>query len=256
MAPVYADHPFALLSTPNFQAKNNGTKPDMFDNMASEMCNVHNMIIRGLNSIYLQAPYITPADEKPFARYMTGWWMLLHAHHSGEEALFFPTVERLTGVKGIMDANIEQHKAFHDGLDKFKTYADSVVAGKEKFDGGKVVEMVDAFGPVLMTHLGEEIPTILGLRKYADRLEELPRLFEEEGEKAMKAMGVFGMVWCFANLDIHFENDLWTQWPPAPAPVKVLTRSVFWLMNADARKFGAADRTGNMRHLYAVPQST
>lgn len=58
---------------------------------------------------------------------------------------------------------------------------------------------------------------------------------------------------CFANLDVHFENDMWINWPPAPAPVKFLIKTVFWWIQRDVRKFGAVDRSGTMQPLYAVP---
>ena len=157
----------------------------MFDEMASEMALVHNIIIRGLNSIYLQAPHISPADEKPFGRYMAHWHNLIHSHHAGEEAMFFPAIQRLTGVDGLMDANIEQHKTFHDGLETFKAYIDAVAADQEKYEGSRLVEMIDGFAPALVKHLGDEIPTILGLRQYADKLAELPKLFAEEADKVM-----------------------------------------------------------------------
>jgi hypothetical protein len=64
------------------------------------------------------------------------------------------------------------------------------------------------------------------------------------------------MVFAFANLDVDFEKGAWANWPPAPAPVKVLARSVLWWLYADARKFGASDRTGKLQPLYAVPEST
>lgn len=64
------------------------------------------------------------------------------------------------------------------------------------------------------------------------------------------------MVWCTFNLDKNYENGMWSNWPPAPALVKVLMRFVLLCTRPDARKFGAADRTGTMRHLYAVPESS
>jgi hypothetical protein len=183
MAPVYADHPFSLLPTPIFLAKDSQVAPDMFDELASEMALVHNVMIRGLNSIYLQAPHIKPADEKSFCKYVALWWTTLHGHHSGEEAMFFPYVEKVTGVAGIMDTNIEQHKAFHDGLDNLKAYADAVIAGQDKYEASRVLALIDDFGPALLQHLSDEIPTILGLRKYGDKLAGLPQLFQEEADK-------------------------------------------------------------------------
>ncbi|KAK3906060.1 hypothetical protein C8A05DRAFT_30129 [Staphylotrichum tortipilum] len=254
MAPVYADRPFSLISTPIFLANNNDRQPDMFDKLASEMSLVHNMLIRGLNSIYLQAPHIQPADTKPFAKYILGWCHGLHSHHDGEETMFFPAVEKMTGEPGVMDTNIEQHKRFHDGLEQLQAYADDVVVGKEAYDGGRVVAIIDAFGPALIQHLTDEIPTILGLRKYGDKMAALPKLFDEEGEKAMKELGVPATILCFSNIDTQYEGGMWQSWPPAPAPVKLLMQSVFWWIYADSRKFGAVDRTGKLKHLYAVPE--
>jgi hemerythrin-like domain-containing protein len=158
----------------------------MFDKLASEMAHVHNMLIRGLNSIYLQASHIKPADEKPFCKYIMGWYDLLHTHHSGEEAMFFPIVEKMTGIKGIMDTNIDQHKAFHDGVDGLKGYVQAVIADQERYSGTKVVSLVDGFGTSLVQHLADEIPTILSLRQYGEeRMAGLPKEFDAEGDKAM-----------------------------------------------------------------------
>ncbi|KAK3896594.1 hemerythrin HHE cation binding domain-containing protein [Staphylotrichum tortipilum] len=162
------------------------------------------MLIRGLNSIYLQAPHIQPADTKPFAN-----------HHDGEEAMFFPAVEKMTGEPGVMDTNIKQQKRFHDGLEQLQADADDVVAGKEAYDGGQ----------------------------YGDKMAALPKLFNEEGEKATKELGVPATILCFSNIDTQYEGGMWQSWPPAPAPIY-----------ADWRRFGAMDRTGKLEHLYAVPE--
>ncbi len=183
MTPIFADHPFSLIPTPNFSLKDSKTAPDVFDELASEMALVHNIVIRGLNSIYLQAPHIRPADEKPFCRYIACWYTLLHGHHNGEETMFFPAVEEMTGVKGIMDTNIDQHNAFHDGIEGLKAYADAVVADTEKYEGSRVVALIDDFGSPLLQHLADEIPTILSLRQYGDKMAGLPKLFEEEADK-------------------------------------------------------------------------
>lgn len=158
----------------------------MFLECASEMALVHNMAIRGLNSIYLQAPHIQAADFKPFAHYIVGWYNLLHVHHSEEEAEFFPDVEKMTGEKGIMDANVEQHHAFHDGMEALNAYALAVISGTKQYDGVKVVSLIDAFGPTLVEHLSDEIPTLVGLRRFGtEKMKELPKLFEHEAQKNM-----------------------------------------------------------------------
>jgi len=97
-------------------------------------------------------------------------------------------VEKLTGVKGLMDGNLEQHKAFHGGLEVFDGYVNQVLAGKEKYDGGKVVELIDAFGKALTEHLSDEIPTLLALKEYSSIFSganSLPKKFDEMGKRAM-----------------------------------------------------------------------
>ncbi len=70
-----------------------------------------------------------------------------------------------------------------------------------------------------------------------------------------KEIGLLGLLHAFSNIDTQYENGRWQSWPPAPAPVKILVRNVLWWTNAETRKFGATDRTGNLKHLYAVPQA-
>ncbi len=68
------------------------------------------VIIRGLNSIYRQAPHIKPEDNADFIAYAKCWSEVLHAHHKMEEVSLFPQIEAKTGEKGIMEANVEQHR--------------------------------------------------------------------------------------------------------------------------------------------------
>ena len=150
------------------------------------MVMVHNMMLRGLNSIYLQAQHISKADERPFCKYILVWHLLLHHHHSGEEADLFPVLDQMVGEKDVMAANVEQHRAFHPGLDAFVAYVKDCEAGKQTYDGDKIVALIDAFGKILSDHLTDEIPTILDLRRFGvEKIESFPKAMDEQGEKAM-----------------------------------------------------------------------
>ena len=74
---------------------------------------IHNSMIRGLNSIYVQAPHVLPADHADFIEYSRCWAELVIGHHDVEETVFFPNIEKSIGIKGLMDANIEQHRMFY-----------------------------------------------------------------------------------------------------------------------------------------------
>src|ERR1700743_361893 len=124
------------------------------------MAVVHNVLIRGFNSVYLQAPNVKPSDYKDFIGYSFAWWESLQAHHDGEEEFFFLEVERQAGEKGIMDANRAQHEAFHKGLDAYHDYLKGLHGKEAQFSGVKLVEIMDSFKEALCQHLYDEIPTI------------------------------------------------------------------------------------------------
>lgn len=73
------------------------------------MALVHNMLIRAYNSIYLQATHVRPADVPDFLNYCSAWHMTLKGHHDAEEEVYFPGIEKATGVKGIMDSEVHEH---------------------------------------------------------------------------------------------------------------------------------------------------
>jgi hemerythrin-like domain-containing protein len=83
---------------------------DSFIEAASIMALGHNVIIRGLNSIYRQAPCIEPEEHADFIAYAKCWHEVLYAHHKMEEDTLFPQIEAKTGEIGIMAANVEQHR--------------------------------------------------------------------------------------------------------------------------------------------------
>ncbi|KAK3347046.1 hypothetical protein B0T25DRAFT_572133 [Lasiosphaeria hispida] len=128
MASVYADHPFKLLETPTYRKTKNGgpIRHTGIDSVMQEMCHVHNMLLRGLNSIYLQALHVAAADERNFAR-----------------------------VAGVMDGNVAQHHQFEAGLDAFGDYAQAVLAGTDKYGGARIVAMTICGAKIVDTGLAE-----------------------------------------------------------------------------------------------------
>ena len=88
---------------------------------ASTMCVVHNALLRGLNSIVIQAPNIQAADYKDFIGYSFCWYSAIHEHHTSEEDQFFPEIEASVGEKSLLDGNIQQHSKHNSSIDIFLT---------------------------------------------------------------------------------------------------------------------------------------
>jgi hemerythrin-like domain-containing protein len=135
----------------------------------------HNVYIRGLNAIYNQAQGVTsPGDIQDFLSFCQIWIEVIHHHHSLEEEIMFPGIERDLGKEGMMKVNLEQHHAFEEAMKEFKTYVG--ITGVAEYKGETVRELVDKFGKLLVSHLHEEIQNLL----------EIGREFDGSGEVMKK----------------------------------------------------------------------
>jgi len=141
--------------------------------MAAEMLQVHNVLLRGMNSIYLQATGVektaSPGVVRDFVSYAGVWAQLVEEHHSTEETLVFPELEALLAAPGLMAGNVAQHRAFHAGLDAYDAYVRAVLAGTEAYDGVRFRAIIDGFMPALREHLSDEIDTLLRLQEHEDK---------------------------------------------------------------------------------------
>lgn len=96
---------------------------------------------------------------------------MIHEHHQVEEEVFFLEINEIVLVPGLMDANVDEHKLFHAGLTELQTYLERLKRGDEELDGVKLKGIIDGFMPTLRDHLENEIGTLVGLAKYADKLD-------------------------------------------------------------------------------------
>ncbi|KAJ8069861.1 hypothetical protein OCU04_000274 [Sclerotinia nivalis] len=225
-------------------ASNRLDQTDPFTIEASHMALSHNSFIRGFNSIYQQAPRIqSPVDKKDFVGYCKAWVDCVDQHHHYEETEFFPALEKAAGRKGLMDGAVDQHgnlygslarkqlpnefaAAFHDGLERFRSYL------KEKgpdFSSQELIQIMYSFTEPLYSHLKEEPQTISQYNTPETPIDILA-IAAEAGKKQVNLSFVFNVLPVFfLNMEsVEFENGLWhTAFPPVNKPVK-------WLMTKGA----------------------
>jgi hypothetical protein len=131
------------------------------------MALIHNILLRGLNCIYLQAPNISnPPDIQDFMSFCDAWSCTLHSHHKTEKTVYFPLLEQQCHEKGVQARNHAGHETFLQGLLVFDVFIAEVKDNGE-YDGAKLVKLIDSFGPALETHLRNEIGLLLSLEKDA-----------------------------------------------------------------------------------------
>ncbi|KAG9245755.1 hypothetical protein BJ878DRAFT_335916 [Calycina marina] len=247
----WADVPFQLLETPRKKARTAGDMKTAKEETgafaaASEMVLIHNMIIRGLNSIYVQAPNIKePKDVQDFFTYMYSWALLVHMHHHNEEEVIFPLLEKAIGVDGYMEKNVDQHKLFGPGLTAFDDYVKAGKAGEIQFDGVKVQTIIDSFASIFIEHLKEEIPTFLALDKYENKI-DWPAYNAAVLEKAVKKGDTeFEIPFAIVNQDMTFEGGIHAgTFPDIPLIPMLLFKHWFIPKHLEAWRFAPCTRHG------------
>ena len=148
------------------------------------MAHAHNVLIRGLNSVYQQASNVTnESDVRDFLSFTNAWIQTVEHHHDTEEATMFPKLAAFTQNPDIMAGNLGQHEAFQGGLHELLDYigrTDARAYSATTFKG-----IVDGFAPALIKHLHEEITTFLALEKYDSQ--GLLKVWKESEEVAKGA---------------------------------------------------------------------
>ena len=64
----------------------------------------------------------------------------------------FPRYEEKFG-KGAMQINVEQHELFIPKIEELEQYMKGVQEGKEKYDGQRIIDMIESFGDIMVQHL-------------------------------------------------------------------------------------------------------
>jgi len=250
MAPTktWADGPFKLISTPRAALK--GAPETPASRNASEMALVHNVMFRGLNAIYLQAPNVKKKEDvQDLLNFCDAFSAVLRAHHTTEETVYFPLLEEQASTKGVMEKNHAEHELFLPGLLKFDLYVAGVREGKEEYDGATLRGLIDEFGPSLESHLRAEIELLLELgrdekidwgwtgkamaahsKKTADRIKEVPFII--------------------TNSDVTYEGGVHgPRFPPFPWFVSQIFRWVYIPKLKGAWRFSSCDDYGKPREL-------
>lgn len=156
---------------------------------------VHNSLLRGINAVHRQCVNVaargSSQDKLDFANFAFLWSELLHEHHDQEEEHFFPGINELAGVPNLMDANVQEHAVFHDGIDRYAEYLKRVRESKESLDGEKLKAIIESFMPALHTHLVNEIDTLVALEKYGDKTDWQKWFQEQVGRVIRELMGQY-----------------------------------------------------------------
>ncbi|KDQ17586.1 hypothetical protein BOTBODRAFT_172044 [Botryobasidium botryosum FD-172 SS1] len=252
MTAQWADGPWPLIETP---AKTMDIKRHAAVQIANEMCHPHNLMIRGINSIYLQAPHVKkPADIADFLYFCGSWCQLVAQHHKEEEDFFFPAVEKAIEKPGFFDGEVEEHHTFLIGFDEMRKYLKETTP--ETFSAARLNGIIDKFATDLQKHLSGEIQTLLALEKEpkADGA-TLLKIANEAGERAVKELGSETLPFILGLCDRTYEGGIHNFPPGMPAFVPWLAHYWFARPHRGAWRFCPSDTWKKPRPLMFLPEN-
>lgn len=213
---IWADYPFPLISTPALNGDVRSLRLDQFARSATKMALTHNVIIRGMNSIYLQCENIAPQMAASFLLYCQCWAEFIQNHHACEEVAYFPIIEKAVGIEGLSEGNLEQHDAFLAGLQEFENYVYNVSASQ--YSGKKITEILDSFAATLQSHLTDEVVWILALSRFDQldlaAIDNYHRNYVRTQQNQTRMMPFL-----LTNHDILYESGIHSAWPILAGPL-------------------------------------
>ena len=227
------------------------------------MSNVHNMIIRGLNSVLRQAPYIadssSPAynaqDVSDLLFYTKAWCRSLNHHHDTEESTFFPLVEKVTGLPGLMGDLEVEHDEFHNGLVNLQEYVEKTLTKPASYRWATMRCIINDFAPALISHLHNEINFLLALEKFSSA--GLKKAWLETEKVATKVEDKTTLTEMFPLVlgccDATYEGG--NNFPEVPKPLRHIIKHGFAKKHRGAWRFNPCDFMGQPRPLQMLPEN-
>lgn len=140
---------------------------------------------------------------------------------------------------------------FYDGIEEYASYLRSLKGKEGTFSGSHLCSIIDSFGPTLHQHLADEIPSLLALSKYGDKV-HLNKLWDQQSiGKFTLHSAVTRIPFYLCNLDRTFEDGLWKDFPEVPKLAKAFMGNWVSRLNGGYWKFGACTMAGEPKELYA-----
>ncbi|KIO34532.1 hypothetical protein M407DRAFT_240428 [Tulasnella calospora MUT 4182] len=195
-----------------------GDHQDVFDRQSIRMVLTHNIIIRGVNSMFYYSGQVEPGTPsyESFLTYSNEILVNIHKHHLLEEERYFPFLESYLGA-GTMSGNLEEHETFREPLALFETLLNDLRSHKAAWDVETFRKSIRNFANPLKAHLSEEIDTIRPVILQAKIAREQLEAFEMELKAYFASNSSL-----FKDPQLLFVNGdgvngAW--FPPVPGPI-------------------------------------
>ncbi|GJN70276.1 hypothetical protein PLIIFM63780_003135 [Purpureocillium lilacinum] len=285
----WADHPMKLVPVPATQPElqQPGVKGDVLITAAQHMALLHNALIRGYNSIFLQAPHVLAPGEAAaanndnsdsgsgsgsgsaeedeneaahFVGYARTWVKFLQNHHDDEEEVLFPELAAILKDETLWGDMKKEHESFLEDLRALDTHLAHLSANASAYSPGPLLQHLSALRAPLEQHLHHEVTLLASLATHPSAPARDSFAGAVAGETLMNwgknsVSGTFDVVPFFLlNVDRTVADDegRWANWPPMPEPVRWGLVNGAGAVRGGWWRFASCDAKGRPRELHAV----
>ncbi|KAK8023164.1 hypothetical protein PG991_007045 [Apiospora marii] len=155
----WADEPWPLFETPG--KTHNAAHPAI--HIANETTHTYNAMLRGINSIFLQAPFVTAAQDVSdflFLTHCLGCWIA--QHHKALYSRVYPKYEAILGQPGVLATSSpsqsqEEDLSFLPVLEALIHYAAETQPQPQTYDPAVLLGLIDDLAPGLHAHAFAQI---------------------------------------------------------------------------------------------------
>jgi len=118
------------------------------------MIRAHETLLKGLDSVEQQVRDDHSGDLANWLGYVDAWAACVHHHHSIEEKVLFPLLER----KGLgVHTELEQHEKLHADLEALSARTTKGRADRSEYSADQLASLLAELAPNFRQHLEEEV---------------------------------------------------------------------------------------------------
>ncbi|RMZ83398.1 hypothetical protein DV737_g1723, partial [Chaetothyriales sp. CBS 132003] len=214
---------------------------------ARMMAQMHNTVIRAINSSYNHALSIGLEDAEDFLFFNRQICEMIRHHHATKDEYLYPAIEKLLGKAGAMSSNKAGHGGFMQSFKVFEAYVER--AKPAEYIGLTFRHLIEAFAPRLIQHLHDEIPTLTAA--WVLDSGELMKVWKKAEEMATRDAGQRTLAcWVLGCQDRSFKLDgKACEFPNSPGLVQWLVGKFYGKKHEGAWRWCPSDLQGRRRLL-------
>ncbi|KAI0133465.1 hypothetical protein BJ170DRAFT_715498 [Xylariales sp. AK1849] len=132
--------------------------------IANEVTHGYNATVRGLNAVYLQAPYVTAAKDIADLLFLTHCWSVwVLDSRILRQTRVFPEFEEILERPGAFPSSLKGELDFGPALHVLSQYAEQTQSTPECYDCRVLQEMIEILAPPLHENLARQISMLVDM---------------------------------------------------------------------------------------------